>query len=157
MGEFWSIPKEIAKRDDLSWIDKAVYAVLFTRRNGENIAWPSQKHISESIGVSERAVRSSIKNLSSASLITNKRLGKTCTNRYTLVESDRNSLPLTQAQFASHDRNSLPVKEREQYKITNKRTTGRVLQTRNLVVDNPTPPPIKRIIERRRSLMSGGR
>lgn len=86
ISEFWSLPKYIAERDDLGMPDKLVYAVLWTRRNGENVAWPSHASIAQNLGMTKRTVIRSIDNLVKKGLVEVKRGGGSATNEYSLTE-----------------------------------------------------------------------
>ena len=82
------LPKTVANHPNLELVDKLVFSVLWTRRNGENKAWPGQKKIAEAIGSSQRSVVRAIQRLEKAGLLVKHRTGKRATNRYCIPESD---------------------------------------------------------------------
>jgi hypothetical protein len=84
-GEFWAIPKDIMAMKSLSLEARMVYAVLFTRRNGENKAWPSQKYIADILGVGIRSIRRYIDELVIAGLVIIHRRGLRKSNAYSLI------------------------------------------------------------------------
>ena len=84
-AEFWAVPKSVLSINGLSLEAKLVYAVLFTRTNGDNVAWPSQKYIAAALAIGERSVRRYIRELVDKRLITVERLGLKRTNRYSLT------------------------------------------------------------------------
>lgn len=84
-GEFWAMPKNIMAMIELSLEARVVYSILWTRRNGENEAWPSQKYIAEHLGIGERSVKRYIAELVKYSLIEAKRSGVRKTNTYILT------------------------------------------------------------------------
>lgn len=85
-GEFWMLPKNVAQHPGLELVDKLVFAVLWTRRNGDNKAWPGQATIAESIGASPRSIVRAIRRLVSNGLIVKHRTGKRATNRYVIPD-----------------------------------------------------------------------
>lgn len=87
MGEFWALPKIAMDDQRLKPEEKLIYAVLFTRRNGENEAWPSQRTLGKTIGCGERSVRRYILNLIKHGYISEIRQeGMNRTNRYLLAD-----------------------------------------------------------------------
>jgi len=83
-GEFWAIPKDIMATKSLSIEARMVYAVLFTRRNGENRAWPSQAYIAEILGASKRSIIRYMDELVIAGLVVIHRRGLRKSNEYIL-------------------------------------------------------------------------
>ena len=70
---------------ELSLEARMVYAVLWTRSNGDNVSWPGQKSIGDTLGVGERSVRRYLKELEKMNLIEVERKGLKMTNRYLLI------------------------------------------------------------------------
>lgn len=115
-GEFWAIPKLIMDRRDISLEARIAYAILWTRANGDNEAWPSQKYIAEILGVGERSIKRYIAELVKADLVTAKRRGDRKTNLYAL--SDGPIWPHRRASDVPSDGTKMsPVALREEYKI----------------------------------------
>ena len=83
--EFWAIPKSIFEKKELSLEARILYGILFTRANGENMAWPGQKSMADNLGVSERGIRRYLDELKKAGLIKSQRLGMKKTNRYFVI------------------------------------------------------------------------
>src|SRR3990167_1080951 len=88
---FWSIPKHIAGRK-ISEGAKLCYSVLWTRRNGDNFAWPSQEYLALQMGCSVRTVRRHIRDLTREKLLKIHRRGLHKSNVYGLVVPDRTEL-----------------------------------------------------------------
>ena len=84
-GEFWALPKVIFAQKEVSLEARFVYAILWTRANGENVAWPGQKYIAETMGVGQRSVRRYLDELRENGLIEVERQGLNRTNRYHLT------------------------------------------------------------------------
>jgi len=83
-NEFWAIPKHIAQDEDLSLSAKMVYGVLFTRMNGQQEAWPSQKNIAESTGMSLPTIKRAVKELVDKEFINSVQRGCRRSNLYSL-------------------------------------------------------------------------
>lgn len=83
--EFWAIPKAIFSKREISLEARVLYGILFTRANGENVAWPGQKNLAETMGIGERSVRRYLDELKQHDLIESERLGMKRTNRYFLI------------------------------------------------------------------------
>ena len=115
-NEFWAIPKEIYARTEISLEARNLYMILFTRANGENIAWPGQKSLGETLGVGERSIKRYIKELVKNELIEVIRSGLTRTNRYIvrgqigLSRGDKN-VTSREATAVSHHSKRTVVKE----------------------------------------------
>jgi len=90
---FWATPKEVSKDKRLSFGARAVFGVLWTRKNGDNEAWPGQKYISESVCVSNRTTIKYLQELEKCGLIEIQRRGLRKTNKYILK-------PLSTAYFS---------------------------------------------------------
>lgn len=82
---YWAVPKEVMYRKDLSIEARVVYGVLWTRQNGDNVAWPGQAYIADKIGVSDRSIRRYVTELKEAGLIEVEQQGLRKTNRYFLT------------------------------------------------------------------------
>lgn len=65
--------------------EKLVYAVLWTRRNGDNEAWCGYRYLSESTGASNASVKRALSRLVEHGLIERKRRGLGRTNVYSLM------------------------------------------------------------------------
>lgn len=83
---YWAIPKKVAVLQ-ISEGAKIVYGILWTRKNGDNIAWPSRKYMAKQAGCSVRSVARYIDELKKISLIRTIRRGKKQSNIY-IVNSD---------------------------------------------------------------------
>lgn len=95
-NEFWATPKEVTALKTITDGAKLVYGILYTRKNGDQIAWPSQSYIAEAIGKTPRSVLRHIQELEAVNLIQKTRVGKTATNRYEL-KSDVTDFHITTA------------------------------------------------------------
>jgi len=87
--EFWAIPKEVFAMRDLPLEARCVYGILFTRMNGDNVAWPGQKNIAETLGVGERSVERYVRLLKDKGLIEVEKGGNGGTNRYYIPSQTR--------------------------------------------------------------------
>lgn len=85
IGEFWSLPKGTAENPKLSPVDKLVFAILWTRRNGENESWPSQGNMAKQLSVSRRSVIRSLIRLILLGYIRCKKSGKGVTKVYIIL------------------------------------------------------------------------
>ncbi len=63
-----------------------VYYSLVRHANKEQKTWPSQKRISEQVGLSRQWVGIHLKTLQVFNIVRAVRVGKTCTNRYYLID-----------------------------------------------------------------------
>lgn len=109
MGEeFWAIPKHIANDENLSLPAKIVYGVLFTRKNGQNEAWPSQKNIAESFGMSVRTVKRAVKDLVDKGLISSEQRGLRKSNMYAL-KCQRVTSRRVKSGTSGSDKMALPI------------------------------------------------
>lgn len=70
---------------NLSVQSRLIYAILWTRMNGDNIAWPGQKYLAENVGIGVRMVQRYLGELKEAGLIEVERQGRRRTNRYFLM------------------------------------------------------------------------
>lgn len=95
-GQFWALPKDILSIKNLSLEAKVLFGILWTRMNGENLAWPSQKHMAEIMGVGVRSIRRYIKELEKKGLIKVQRIGLRKTNRYLVNNPVDNSFLIGQ-------------------------------------------------------------
>lgn len=86
-NEFWAIPKALFGRG-LSHGAILVYGVLFTRKNGDNIAWPSQVSIGNSLDIPVRTVQRHIRDLVDLGFIERKQQGFGKANRYNILPID---------------------------------------------------------------------
>ena len=119
-GEFWMLPKNVAQHPSLELVDKLVFAVLWTRRNGENKAWPGQKTIAESIGASPRSIVRAIRRLETAGLIVKHRVGKRATNRYVIPDGVVPPRHFTNDTMSLHRRHGGTSNSKRTYKRTKK-------------------------------------
>lgn len=113
------LPKTIATHPNLDMIGKLVFAVLWTRRNGENKAWPGQSKIADALGISKRSVVRAIKQLEAAGLVVKHRTGKRATNRYCLPENDVTASHFTSDSRAPHKCQPVTSNSKRTYKRTN--------------------------------------
>jgi hypothetical protein len=60
---FWAIPKSIAKRKDLSLKAKLIAGVLWSMRNSNSEAFPSEGYLAEVLGTSMKTIKRGIKEL----------------------------------------------------------------------------------------------
>jgi len=120
------LPKCIAQHPNLELLDKLVFAVLWTRRNGENKAWPGQKHIASAIGASRRAIVTSIQRLEAAGLVVKESIGKRATNRYYIPDGEVNRLHITGERPSLHKCTPFTSNSKKPYKRTITRTEGTV-------------------------------
>lgn len=88
MSGFWAIPKIIQANTYLSDCAKMVYSVLWTRKNADNIAWPSQEYIAEQVGKSTRTIKRVMKELETVGLIYKQKRGLGRTNIYGFVSRE---------------------------------------------------------------------
>lgn len=91
MTEFWAIPKEVAARTEISIEARFLFGILWTRKNGENVAWPGQATLAATMGCGERSIRRYIDELVAANLIEVEQQGLRRTNRYRILngQNDR--------------------------------------------------------------------
>lgn len=99
-GEFWALPKDIMQMRHISLEARVLYAFLWTRKNGENVAWPGQKYLAEQLGVGERSIRRYLDELKKEGLIEVEQQGLKKTNRYFLTGQN------------GHSRTATPVRSR---------------------------------------------
>ena len=81
---FWAIPKRVMADPKLSHTAKLVYGVLYTRKNADNLSFPSHKYIATALGYSNRHVRRLIEELEESEWIYKERRGIKKTNVYLL-------------------------------------------------------------------------
>lgn len=93
-AEFWATPKTISATKDISLGAKAVYGVLWTMMNGENVAWPSQKKIGDYLIISMASAKRYLKELEDKGLVVRERLGLRRSNRYFLIAQSDTSREL---------------------------------------------------------------
>ncbi len=108
------IPEWLARRQELTWTPKAVWGYLYRCLGSKyGFAFPSQKRISEDLGVSLRATKDAIANLKEHRLIAAERR----TVNYTNWESPKRKLVYLIAgnhQWADGaKRRARPVEEKE--------------------------------------------
>jgi hypothetical protein len=60
---FWAIPKSIAKRKDLSLKAKLIAGVLWSMRNSNSEAFPSEGYLAEALGTSVKTIKRGIREL----------------------------------------------------------------------------------------------
>lgn len=102
IGEFWSLPKTVAERTDLTVVDKLVLAILWTRRNGENVSWPSQENMAKQLGVTARSVIRALERLAKVGLVAVNRQGAMKSNEYTIDEDEVTKSHITDEVTKSH-------------------------------------------------------
>jgi hypothetical protein len=95
---FVQIPIEVLTRTDISQTAKLVYGVIFTRENGKNGAWPSQKSLTGTVGVGVRALQDAIKQLESLGLMEVEQRGLRRSNVYSTRLPDRSKTAVPDAQ-----------------------------------------------------------
>ena len=131
-NEFWAIPKDLFGRG-LSQGAILVYGVLFTRKNGDNIAWPSQTYIAEMLGVAPRTVRKHVAELVDASLLETKRRGFGKSNVYTLLPlspiEDALSKDQTGRSKGSKQDGPIEEKKEESTKVDDKAISGQRIKS----------------------------
>ncbi len=99
------VPNFILESDQISVGAKLTYAMLLKYAREMDACFPGQKRLAQDIGVVERSVRSWLKELAKAELVTVKRRGQGRSNVYTVHikaafwkkhngEADRQNLPL---------------------------------------------------------------
>jgi len=84
-------PTEILQRKDISHGAKLVYGIIYTRQNGVNGAYPSQRNMAIHLGVSDRMIRIYLRELIETELIKSKRFGRTKNNRYWVCDRIKTS------------------------------------------------------------------
>lgn len=118
-GGFWANPKEVTADKKLSSTAKLVYSVLYTRMNGDQMAWPSQEYIALAIGSSVRQVVRSIKELEKRRYLVKKRQGLRKSNQYFLKcqnvtsRSAKMSLPSEVTKCHTKRREDIEIKRRD--------------------------------------------
>jgi len=89
------LPKSVAVRVDVSAVAKSVYAVLWTRKNGDNFSWPSQDYIATQVACSVRNVQRGIKELVDKRILRRTRRGLGKSNVYSFPDGTKLSHPDT--------------------------------------------------------------
>lgn len=82
---FYMLPRWVARETKITAAAKLVYANLWTRKNGDNVAWPGQKLIATNTGLSERSVRDALNQLVKHKMVKVVRRGLGKTNEYELA------------------------------------------------------------------------
>lgn len=82
MDQFWLLPKFAV--DELGLREALVLAILYTRMNGDNNAWPGQTYLADKAHVSPRQIVTILKTLQKAGYIEVTRRGLGRTNVYRL-------------------------------------------------------------------------
>jgi hypothetical protein len=81
---FWAIPKSIAKRKDLSLKAKLIAGVLWSMRNSNSEAFPSEGYLAEVLGTSVKTIKRGIKELMEKAELKVRRRGYGKSNCYTI-------------------------------------------------------------------------
>lgn len=120
---FVQIPVEILQRSDISLLGKLIFGVIYTRENGKNGAWPSQKSLMKTLGVSTlRTLQRAIDELEEKGFLKVKQRGLRRSNLYfsdVTPVSHQEATPMSHQDvtWVSH-----PI-GKEQYKKTNESPT----------------------------------
>jgi DNA-binding Lrp family transcriptional regulator len=148
-GEFWAIPKEILAIKEVSLEARVLFGVLWTMRNGENLAWPGQRRLAQILGVSPRSVIRYIKELEGKGLLIRQRKGLRRTNRYQLligqVVTSKSDIAVT----SRSDKLSLPIVNRTEVKDKKYLTTTDVV-----VAEQGSAAPLAREVNKLIKLFS---
>jgi biotin operon repressor len=81
---FWAIPKSIAKRKDLSLKAKLIAGVLWSMRNSDSEAFPSENYLAEALGTSVKTIKRGIRELMEKAGLKVRRRGYGKSNCYTI-------------------------------------------------------------------------
>jgi hypothetical protein len=81
---FWAIPKSIAKRKDLSLKAKLIAGVLWSMRNSDSEAFPSEGYLAEALGTSVKTIKRGIRELMEKAELKVRRRGYGKSNCYTI-------------------------------------------------------------------------
>jgi hypothetical protein len=81
---FWAIPKSIAKRKDLSLKAKLIAGVLWSMRNSNSEAFPSEGYLAEALGTSVKTIKRGIRELIEKTELKVRRRGYGKSNCYTI-------------------------------------------------------------------------
>jgi len=134
---FTQIPNLVLRRSDLQPGAKLTYMVLLSYAWQQDHAYPGQDRLAVDMGVSERSVRTYLKELQDSDLVTIRRRGLGLTNVYVLHRLSR------PANIADQDRKSASAPEVQDFPPkktqTNKTQEENVEASKglSLVVDNP--------------------
>jgi hypothetical protein len=118
---FTQIPNIILTDDTLSVGAKLIYAMLLKYMWGENRCFPGQLRLARDMGAGERSVRTYIKELEQAELLTVQQRGLGKTNVYYLAVTVEHSRRLRQqlqhqTKVARPDRQNLPVRTGKRFR-----------------------------------------
>ena len=80
--EFWAIPKFGLKK--MTPTEVFILAILWTRKNGDNVAWPSQEYLTWATGLKKRQIINVLTSLKESGYIKSFQRGKRRSNLYYL-------------------------------------------------------------------------
>jgi hypothetical protein len=116
--EFWAIPKVVVGLD-ISLGAKMVFGVLFTRKNGENVAWPSRQYIADIVKCSLPSVDRYITELKGAGVVAVQQRGLRQSNVYTItLPESSHAVPDSSETYTLDSSGQMTPTVREQYKRT---------------------------------------
>jgi hypothetical protein len=81
---FWMIPKSIAKKKDLSPKAKLIAGVLWSMKNSNSEAFPSEDYLAEALGTSVKTIKRGIRELKEKAGLKVRRRGYGKSNCYTV-------------------------------------------------------------------------
>jgi len=94
---FWTIPKPIAERKDMSLKAKLIAGLLWSMRKAKQGVFPSRSYMAEALGVSTATVDRGLKELKEKAGVKIKRRGFGRTNLYLIPEwSESSEMPTTE-------------------------------------------------------------
>lgn len=109
---FTAVPNVILKRTDLSPGAKLCYIMLLTYAWDEGSCYPGQQRLAADMGVTDRSVRTYLRELETARLVISAHRGQGFTNVYTLPKvSPENISGLSRKPRSGQDRKSFPLKK----------------------------------------------
>lgn len=109
---FTAVPNVILKRTDLSPGAKLCYIMLLTYAWDEGSCYPGQQRLAVDMGVTDRSVRTYLRELESRELVISTHRGLGHTNVYTLPRvQPENISGLSRKPRSGQDRKSFPLKK----------------------------------------------
>jgi len=87
LAKFYKLPVEIAQRQDLTGIDKVIFAVILNRIGKNKIAWPGERRIAEDSGAVRSTVQASIRRLEKLGILQVDRRGQGRVCHYQIFET----------------------------------------------------------------------
>ena len=147
--EFWAVPKIALEDSRLSLEEATILGILWTRTNGENLAWPAQKTLADSIGRSVSSVKNYLRHLEATGYlkrIRKVREGRFRGNYYELYDHGQNlpqvtNNPLTRQPVDPKPVNPLPIHEENIEENKEKNIYADISLSKESLGNEELPPP----------------